>query len=482
MLLHRLMYPLLLFLAFSLVLAQSPVIEQASKLEEEGSFIEAATLLGSALAAPSVSPELRKNLEFELDRLDRIKKDYSLTRERLLETLLKSVNDLSLSEFESWIEEGRFDSRLIDSVRYFMESSRSNLFFRHPELAARRINPPDDSEFERSALQAVSTIKKAAMETGTPYVLPKDFRNTMRVTVKSNAVPAGETIRAWLPIPRAFPHQTAASIVSSSSPSKSVSDGQSSIRSAYLEQKALKEKPTVFSVEYTYKAYGVWFDLKPLAVEAYDPSEPDFQKYIAEGPHVAFTTGIRFLSHSIAGSEGNVLLKAKKFYDWISENIQYSYALEYSTIRNISEYCMNKKYGDCGQAALLFITLCRYNGIPARWQSGWLTIPGRKTIHDWTEIYVKPYGWFPVDPYLGVFAMQYFGGPAEQRKEIRDFYFGGLDQYRVAANSDHCQELMPPKRSMRSDNVDFQRGELEYGDANIYFDKYSFDLKVEEVR
>ncbi|MEX2115930.1 MAG: hypothetical protein WEB37_03525, partial [Bacteroidota bacterium] len=103
-----------------------------------------------------------------------------------------------------------------------------------------------------------------------------------------------------------------------------------------------------------------------------------------------------------------------------------------------------------------------------------------KTIHDWTEIYINPYGWVPVDPYMGVFAMQYFSGPIEQRKEIRDFYFGGLDQYRVAANSDHNQQLSPPKQSMRSDNVDFQRGEVEYGVTNIYFDKYSFGLKVEE--
>jgi hypothetical protein len=107
-------------------------------------------------------------------------------------------------------------------------------------------------------------------------------------------------------------------------------------------------------------------------------------------------------------------------------------------------------------------------------------MPGGKTIHDWTEIYVNPYGWIPVDPYMGVFAMQYFSGPIEQRKEIRDFYFGGLDQYRMAANSDHNQELNPPKQSMRSDNVDFQRGEAEYGTTNLYFDKYSYGLKVEE--
>ena len=35
--------------------------------------------------------------------------------------------------------------------------------------------------------------------------------------------------------------------------------------------------------------------------------------------------------------------------------------------------------------------------------------------------------------------------------------------------------------SMRSDDVDFQRGELEWGDHNIYFDQYSWSLKWKEL-
>ncbi len=461
---------------------ESPAVKQAAQLEEQGRFIEAAATLGYALAnqISSPYPEIRKKLEFELDRLDRIRRDYSLTKTSLYETLLKSVKDLTVEEFETWIAEARFDGRVIDSVTYFMGSSRSNLFFRYPALRTRRLNAPDDSQFEQSTLDAVKSIKQAALERNAPFVLPKNFRSTMTVTVKSNAAPAGETIRAWLPVPKAFPHQLNISIRSSSSPVKILADMNSSIRSAYMEQKAEGGKPIVFTIEYEYTGFGIWFNLQPLAVQPYDTTHASYREFTREGQHVVFTGKIRSLSAELAGLESNPLTKAKAFYNWISETIQYSYALEYSTIRNISDYCMMKGYGDCGQAALLFITLCRSNGIPARWQSGWLTIPGGKTIHDWTEIYINPYGWIPVDPYMGVFAMQYFSGPIEQRKEIRDFYFGGLDQYRMAANSDHNQELNPPKQSMRSDNVDFQRGEVEYGVTNLYFDKYSYGLKVEE--
>jgi transglutaminase-like putative cysteine protease len=476
--LHSLVIILLVHSAF----AQNTILERAASLELQGQFKEAETLLKAALRETRASSVEARSLAFELDRIDRIRKDYPLTQERLFMILSESIRELGKSEFEQWVAEDRFDSRTIDGIVYFMGSSRSNLFFRYPELASRRINPPDDIEFERSALTAVETISAEAKRSATPFVLPKRFRNTMTVTLKPDAIPAGETVRAWLPIPREFPHQKEFRLVRSSGPVKKLDHETSTIRSAYLEQRTESGAPTVFTIEYEYTGYGVRFDLNPDRIELYARSDGDYRKYTAEGPHVTFTERIRKLSDELAGNDPNPLVKAKRFYDWISGTIKYSYALEYSTIRNISEYCAQKGYGDCGQAALLFITLCRYNGIPARWQSGWLTIPGGKTIHDWTEIFIPPYGWIPVDPYMGVFAMQYFRGPDEQRKKIRDFYFGGLDQYRMAANSDHNQELVPPKRSFRSDNVDFQRGELEYGESNIYFDKYSYKLDVQEVK
>ncbi len=152
-------------------------------------------------------------------------------------------------------------------------------------------------------------------------------------------------------------------------------------------------------------------------------------------------------SQAIVGKETNPLLKARRIYTWIAENFMYSFAHEYSTIRNISDFCLRKGYGDCGQHTLLFITLCRLNGIPARWQSGWYTFPGAKTIHDWAEIYLAPYGWIPVDVDMGVFAHRYFTSlTPEERQRLKEFFFGGLDQYRIAANADHSQTLEPPKR------------------------------------
>jgi transglutaminase-like putative cysteine protease len=305
----------------------------------------------------------------------------------------------------------------------------------------------------------------------------------MTVTAKATAAPAGEIIRAWLPIPRRYPFQDDFELTSAS-PAVSRTDSKDSpIRCVYMEQPAKKNAPTQFRIEYDYTTHAVSFDIKPADVRPCDPNDPAVKGFTSEAPHVVFTPEMRALSQKIVGDETNPCLKAKKCFDWIAQNIKYSYAIEYSTIRNISDYCRTKGYGDCGQEALLFITLCRLNGIPARWQSGWNTFSRDKSNHDWSEIYLAPYGWMPADPYMGIWAMRYATAlTPEQKRQIRDFYFGGLDQYRIAANSDHNQTLTPPKRTMRSDNVDFQRGELECGDKNIYFDQFSYNVTLKEVK
>lgn len=464
-------------------LAQSNPVEQAGALEAAGKFKAAAGLLTGALADQPPGTADRKKLEFELDRLERIRKDYPFTKAKLFERLQESVRGLTEQEFTQWIAEGRFDSRDIDGEQRFMVSSVSNLFFRYAELNPRRMPPKDTTKHDQASLETCRVITAAARQEKRPYVLPKRFKAAMSVTVAADAVPEGEVIKAWLPIPREYPFQTGFNLLKTSSPAKHMDGPSSVIRALHLEQPAVRANATKFEIEYEYTISGVSFDIRPEQVRPINVQDPALKPFLAEAPHIAFTPKIRALSEKIAGGETNAAVKAKKFYDWIAANIQYSYALEYSTIRNISDYCATKGYGDCGQEALLFMTLCRLNDIPARWQSGWNLFPNAKSIHDWCEIYLEPYGWVPVDPYKGIYAMQYANTlTPEQKREVRDFYFGGLDYYRMAANRDHNQTLTPPKKSFRSDDVDFQRGELEWGTNNIYFDQYGFKLEVKEVR
>lgn len=457
------------------------VLREANRREAAGDFLGADRVLATGLNGLEPGSAEAAQLAFERDRLRRVRRDYPLTREALRAAVEEAVARVTAEEFERWLAEGRFDERWVDGERRYFGSSVSNLFFRHPELEPRRRRPKETAALQRAYLENAMAIRRAARDLGTPYVLPKRLRMRMTVTVPVGAVDAGVTVRAWLPVPRAFPHQTDLEILSTEPPDAVLAPIDSPIRSAYLERPASADGSARFEVDYRYEAFGVWFDLDRRGEAAPSARSLALESFLSEAPHVVFTPAMRGLAAEIGRDEKDPVRLARKFYEWIAANLRYSYAPEYSTIRNLGELCRSTGRGDCGQAAFLLMTLCRLSGIPARWQSGWAVFPGDETIHDWCEVHLEPWGWVPVDPYMGMYAMQYTPDlKAEERAALRDFYFGGLTQYRMAANGDHQQVLDPPKRSMRSDHVDFQRGEVEAGGTNLFYDQFRYRLEWRE--
>lgn len=414
----------------------------------------------------------------------RIRRDYRLTRADLRRQLGERLRDVTDAEFDRWLAEGRFERREIDGEERFLHVSVSNLLFRHRELEARRRRPEATAPLERALLDNARAIRSAARQSGTPYVLPRRLQVRMTLTVATNAVPAGETIRAWLPIPRRLPFQDGFALLDGGDRPRAVDGPDSWARAAYFEFPAPPDATPAVTLRYAYTVHGVSFDLepgrsRPMPMPA---SSPELRPWLGEESHLVFTPAMRELGRRIAGAETNQVRLARAFYHWIGDHLRYSFAPEYSTVANLGELCRAQGYGDCGMEAFVFMTLCRLHGIPARWQSGWSLFPGAETIHDWCEIHLAPWGWVPVDPYMAIYAMQYTDHlSGEERRELRDFHFGGLSQYRLVANSAHARPLAPPKRWPRSDTVDFQRGEVETASGNLYFDRFNYDLKWEEV-
>ena len=103
--------------------------------------------------------------------------------------------------------------------------------------------------------------------------------------------------------------------------------------------------------------------------------------------------------------------------------------------------------------ALLFITLCRCAGIPARWQSGLYVAPDSVGSHDWAEFYTPQTGWLNADVSFGSSAR----GMGEEWR--RRHYFGNLDPWRMVANNRFQAEFEPSFDGMREDPYDNQMGE-----------------------
>jgi len=79
-LLKRCFLSLILFGTLCAVKAAEPLIEKADALERKGQFKEAATLLEQGIQRETANPEKVKSIEFERHRLERIKKDYPLSK------------------------------------------------------------------------------------------------------------------------------------------------------------------------------------------------------------------------------------------------------------------------------------------------------------------------------------------------------------------------------------------------------------------
>jgi transglutaminase-like putative cysteine protease len=238
-----------------------------------------------------------------------------------------------------------------------------------------------------------------------------------------------------------------------------------------MEKTVHRDSTTVFQVTFKVRTAARWFDLNPATILPYDKTSQVYREYTKERPpHIVFSDDIKALSQQIVGEEENPVRIVQKIFQWIDENIPWASALEYSTVKSIPEYVLENRHGDCGMQSLLFITLARYNGIPAKWQSGWYFFPVQTNMHDWAEVYYEGVGWVPVD--------QSFGMIDSEDDQVKWFYTQGIDPFRLIINDDWGRELYPPKKFLRSETVDFQRGELEWAGGNLYFDQWDYSIKT----
>ncbi len=430
-------------------------------LINEGKFSKAEDLINNLLKG--AGNNYRRRLEFELDRIRRWPIQYPFDRGEALRKLKEKIPDITLQELDDLIARGCIDHRPIEGSLRIFERFVPNSFWLCPELKERAREERDEVA-ERSK----ELLRERAKEVMGLEAAPLLYRFRAKLTVKKGSVPKGETIRIWIPVPR----------ISELNPEVRILGYN---REPYLSDEVYKQRTAYFEVVSSGLDEDVWIEYevaaKPLKVDlkSEEIERGNITEYLEERiPHIRFSNDLRKFTESIIGNEDNPLLKARRIWDWIVDNVIYTYVHDYALFDNISRYAAFRRRGDCGVQAILFITMLRLAGIPARWQSGWYANPVRWSMHDWAQFYVEPYGWVYADPS--------FGHPREGEKWRRNFYFGSIEGFRLAFNSEISYPFDPPKEHFRSDPVDSQRGEVEWGGGNLYYDKWDFKLDLLEVK
>lgn len=450
--------------------ATSPAVA-VSRLVDHGNFRQANARIEQALAANGLSDSVKRALAFQQERMRRIRMDFSLTRGEVRERVERYIPDLADAEFDRWDAAGLFEHRNIDGEVWYFHRSPSNLFRLSDEALARRAvqtpltdHPADTfSDYHRR-------VRAAAREQHSTSVLPQRVRVTHSLTVDADAVPAGETLRVWLPFPQEIlGRQRSVELVRSEPESHRIAPEGTPQRTVYLEKVAVSGRPTRFSATYEVTLYARYNELDPAKAEPLEVTS-ELARYLAERPpHIVFTDDMRAFSRKVVGDETNPVRIARKLFAAV-DRIPWAGALEYSTISNISDYALHAGHADCGQQTLLLMTLLRLNGIPVRWQSGWTFSAGSySNIHDWAMLYLEPWGWVPVDVT--------YGRMPEAPGALAWFYLGSIDNYRIAFNNGYGRPFVPPKQQFRSDTVDSQRGEVEWDGGNLYYDQWGYDFE-----
>ena len=469
------------FIIVFLILSCKPQVEtNYIALIEQGKFAKATEIIKEKLIMDTtLTAEQQRNLEFEIDRMERIRLDFKRTETEIFEFIKKYIPEVTKSDLQKWENEKSLEMKLIDGEKRYFNYAARNLFRINKEC--RKIwedyhkEKGIDLSVEKMDIDINNrAIMKNSLEKGIRYSEPVTMRVKFSISVNPDVVPEGETIRCWLPFPREIENrQFNIKLLNSEPNSYQLADNSALQRTVYFEKTAIKGQETNFFVQYQYTSQGEYTDINPEKVTDvdYDGELKEFLK--EEKPHIVFTAKMKKLSDEIVGDETNPYYKAKKIFRWIYDNIPWASAREYSTIRNISDYCITNMHGDCGIKGLTFITLLRLNGIPARWQSGWEFKPPYNNMHDWTFVYFEPYGWVPADPDYSI--------RNSQDEKFKYYYLSGADSYRLIFNDDYSKPFIPPKIHHRSFTVDLQRGEVEWKGGNLYKDKWDWDLDFEVI-
>ena len=473
-------------------------------------------LVGIALAANIWLPRhIRQKYSWDRDLSQRLAVDFCRTREEVKDYIQKYDTDVTDEQIDAWTESGKLESMVIGKRTMYFRNAAPNLFRLVPEMKAKKelIDGQPTGGHEETDAVTIPAIKAEVMTRlsgndvwahdgiadvpGTysaaakrewtrsedigvpenPYLaLPKRMRVRFTLTVPVNTLRPGKTLRCWLPYPRAdVARQTDIKFIEAgvndvAYPMDKItfSDPSCAHSSLYMEAQTNRYKDVTFYEVFEYTSYGEWHPIYPDLVKPYDTTTEEYKEYTAEREkHIIFTDRIKAVADSLSAGIDNPYLQAKAFFTWIDGTFPWASAREYSTMDNIPEYVLAEGHGDCGMKTLLLLTMCRYKGIPARWESGLMMHPGNKNMHDWGKLYFEGYGWVPVDQSFGITP---YGG---------DFFLGGIEPYRLIVNNDYGREFSPVKKYPRSETVDFQRGEVEWEGGNLYFNQWDYHFDIE---
>ncbi len=434
---------------------------------EAGNTHDALQAIDFLLKDPDTLPLLQKRLLIEKERMKRLPSSYPHNEETALQMLKTLDPSYTLEDLKALCRQGLIDWQYINGEPwYFVRFLRSLIknYGKYAEKAGAPLNPhhpfldPIIDEIEKKGVIRYQIKIAATLTIDDHAFLPKE-NYTIHLPIPSESAQSSD-------IHCLFHHMQPTSIAP-------VSHGQ---RTACYQLFLEKNQPFSWEYSYIHQIQQVDFS-SPPQTPLYNTPKPTSKDLSQELPHIHFTPLLKELAKNLAGEETDPVKIARAFYDFITTKINYTFLPEYFFIDDIVQYTAVNRKGDCGFQALLFITLCRIAGIPARWQSG-LSFTDSQYVgaHDWAQFYVEPWGWLFCD-------CSYGGSAFRSGNQKRwNFYFGHVDPFRMVSNHQFQGDFFIEKKHWRVDPYDNQYGECECTTKGFEGSEFDTDFTLLEYQ
>ncbi len=276
--------------------------------------------------------------------------------------------------------------------------------------------------------------------------LAKERRAVVTVDVKLNVAPGARDVRLWIPFPASDANQRIADVSANGnfSASRVYREPRFGSSALYAEWKSPKGRPT-FSCTFIVTRKEVVTRNFP-AKERPVPRR-NLRLYLAS-TSLGDTRGTAAdYAARITRGKTTTLSKARAIYDWTVDNMYRDPDVKGCGLGEV-DVLLRRLGGKCADIHSVFVTLARAAGIPAREIFGIRLPQGKagdmtKAQHCWAEFYEPGYGWVVVDPADVRKAILEKKITVEQAKPLREYYFGAVDESRIAFGTGRDVVLSP---------------------------------------
>lgn len=274
----------------------------------------------------------------------------------------------------------------------------------------------------------------AALSLGAGPALAAERAGTVTFSIEVAAPPGARNVKLWFPYPTSDQDQSISNLRFDGNYSTFTFSREPNSGALYLftEWKEPMERRTLtVSFHARSKAQRVKALVAgdgPFPVEVLKFLESEFFVPV-EDPRV------KAVAAQVTAGRKGTLARARAVYDWVVENTKRDPNVPGCGLGKV-EVTIAQRTGKCADISSVFVAVARAAGVPAREVFGLrLGQPGQTDItdghHCWAEFYLPGTGWVPVDPADVRRVMQAKNLDLPAAKPYREFYFGGLDEFRI---------------------------------------------------